>query len=282
MDIAQVNGVELEFELKGSGEPVLFIDPIVPDAFLPLMSEPALTDRFSLIRYHKRGYGGSTHTSSPVSIADHAADAAALLDYLELRRAHVAGHSSGAAIALQLAVHRPQLVHTLVLLEPTLFTVPSASALFAKAGPSLEAYGAGEHEKAVLGFLSVVSGLEPDACRAVMERHVPGGLERTVRDADTAFGIELPALSAWQFGPQEASAIVQPVLSVLGSETDRLWVEVADLLQGWFPQIEKLTVMGVGHLLQMQQPEPVARGIADFWDRHPMHAPAIATMHMQG
>lgn len=139
MDIAQVNGVELEFEVKGSGEAVLFVDPIVPDAFLPLLSEPPLSDRYRLIRYHKRGYGGSTRTSSPVSIADHAADAAALLDYLEVRRAHVAGHSSGAAITLQLAVDRPQIVHTLVLLEPSLFTVPSAPALFAKAGPSLEA-----------------------------------------------------------------------------------------------------------------------------------------------
>ena len=35
-------------------------------------------------------------------------------------RAHVAGHSSGGAIALQLAVERPELVHTLALLEPSL------------------------------------------------------------------------------------------------------------------------------------------------------------------
>ena len=63
---------------------------------LPLLSEPTLADRHQLIRYHKRGWCGSTHTPPPVSIADHAADAAALLDHLGLPRAHVAGHSSGA------------------------------------------------------------------------------------------------------------------------------------------------------------------------------------------
>jgi hypothetical protein len=31
-------------------------------------------------------------------------------------------------------------------------------------------------------------------------------------------------------------------------------------------------VEGVGHLLQIQRPEPVARGIAEFFDRHPIAA----------
>ena len=82
MEIATVNGVELEYEVVGSGEPVLLISPVLADGFLPLVAEPALADRYQLIRYHKRGWVGSTHTAGPVSVADHAADAAALLDHL--------------------------------------------------------------------------------------------------------------------------------------------------------------------------------------------------------
>ena len=67
---------------------------------LPFLFEPALVDRYRLIRYHRRGQAGSTR-------ADNAADAASLLDHLSVRRAHVAGHSTGAAIALQLVLdHR--------------------------------------------------------------------------------------------------------------------------------------------------------------------------------
>jgi len=172
---------------------------------------------------------------------------------------------------MQLAIDRPDLVHTLTLLEPSLFTVPSAPALFEKSGPFLEAFGAGDHEQAVTGFLSVVSGLEPAACRAVIEENVPGGIAQAIKDADTFFGIELPSLSAWEFGPAQAKKISQPVLSVLGSETERLWVDVAKLLRSWFPQAEDLIVKGVGHLLQMQRPEPVARGVAAFLGRHPMN-----------
>src|SRR5215210_3741233 len=121
MERAKVNGVELEYEVTGTGEPVLLISPVLADGFLPLRSEPALADGHQLIRYHKRGWVGSTRTPGPVSVADHAADAAALLDHLEISRAHVAGHSSGAAVAAQLALDDPERVTTLVLLELSLF-----------------------------------------------------------------------------------------------------------------------------------------------------------------
>jgi pimeloyl-ACP methyl ester carboxylesterase len=110
MDTARINGVELEFEVVGSGVPVLLISPVLADGFLPLLSEPALADHYQLIRYHKRGWVGSTRTVPPVSIADHAADAAAILDHLDVPRAHIAGHSSGAAVAAQLAFDSPETV----------------------------------------------------------------------------------------------------------------------------------------------------------------------------
>ena len=80
MQSVNVNGVDLEYEVRGAGEPVLLIDMLIADCFVPLLAEPALADRYQLIRYHKRGWVGSTHTPPPVSIADHAADATALLE----------------------------------------------------------------------------------------------------------------------------------------------------------------------------------------------------------
>src|SRR5215217_607309 len=144
MEMTKVNGIELEYEVKGSGEPILLIGPgPIADGFLPFLSQKALVDRYRLIRYHQRGQVGSTHSHGSVSFAEHAADAAALLGDLSIRRAHVAGHSTGATIALQLAVDRPEIVHTLALLEPPLTGAPSAGAFSKKAGPALAAYGSG-------------------------------------------------------------------------------------------------------------------------------------------
>jgi pimeloyl-ACP methyl ester carboxylesterase len=270
MKTGEVNGVELEFDVVGSGEPVLLISPVLADGFLPLLFEPALAEHYQLIRYHKRGWSGSTHTLPPVSIADHATDAAALLDHLGVSRAHVAGHSSGAAVALQLALDKPEVVQTLSVLEPSLLSVPSGAAFLQQAGPVFEAYEAGDHEAAFAIFMSAVSGLDWETCRAVLNERVPGSVVQAIKDADTFFGVELPALTEWEFGAAQGAVIDQPVLSVLGSDTGPLWVEVDDRLRSWLPDVENCTIEGVGHLLHIQRPEPVARGIAQFLGRHSM------------
>ena len=270
MQSVNVNGVDLEYEVIGAGEPVLLVSPVLADGFLPLLAEPALADRYRLIRYHKRGWVGSTHTPPPVSIADHAADAAALLDHLGVPRAHIAGHSSGAAVAVQLALDHPDHVHTLMLLELSLLSVPSGEAFFTQAGPAFEAYASGDHATALAIFMGVVSGLEWTRCRALLEESAPGAVAQAIADADTFFGIELPALTDWTFGAEEAATIHQPVLSVLGSETQPLWVEVAEFLRCALPQVDECTIDGAGHLLHVQRPEPVARGMAEFLDRYPI------------
>lgn len=272
MKIAKVNGVEIEYEVTGSGEALLLISPVLADGFFPLLSERGLTDRYRLITYHKRGWAGSTSTTAPVTIADHARDAAALLEHLDIGRAHVAGHSSGGAVAVQLALDRPELVQTLALLELSLLAIPSAATLLEKAGPAFEAYGAGDHEGALAIFMSAVSGLDWAQCRVLLEKSIPGSLAQAIKDADTFFGAELPALGAWSFSAEQAATISHPVLSVFGNETEPLWVDIATLLRSWLPHVEECAITGAGHLLHIQRPRDVADGMAAFMARHPAAA----------
>ena len=270
MESVNINGVELEYEVLGAGEPVLLIDMLLADCFLPLVREPALADRYQLIRYHKRGWVGSTHTPPPVSIGDQAADAAALLDHLGVRHAHIVGHSTGAAIGAQLALDRPDVVHTLTLLEPTLVSLPRGQAFLNDAAPVFEAYASGDHPGAFAMFVAAASGLDWETCRALLEQRIPGVVAQSIQDADTFFGIELASLPAWTFGAEQAATIRRPVLSVVGAETQPLWVEIADFLRASLPYVEESTIEGVGHLLQIQEPEPVARQIVQFLRRNPM------------
>jgi pimeloyl-ACP methyl ester carboxylesterase len=279
MDRANVNGIELEYEVRGAGEPVLLIDMLIADCFVPLLPEPALAHDYQLIRYHKRGWVGSTHTPPPVSIGQHAADAAALLEHLGVRRAHIAGHSSGASIGAQLALDHPEKVHTLTLLEPTLVSLPLGGAFLKAAGPVFEAYESGDHPGAFAMFVSAASGLDWEACRALLEERIPGVVTQSIKDADTFFGVELPALADWKFGREQAAAIRKPVLSVIGAETQPLWVEIAEFLRSSLPQVEELTVEGVGHLLQIQRPEPVARGMAQFLTRNSIPGDDARRLH---
>lgn len=81
------------------------------------------------------------------------------------------------------------------------------------------------------------------------------------------FEVEWPALSAWTVGAEQAARVSQPVLSVLGAETERLWVEVADHLRRWFAQVEECRIAGVGHLLHA---EPLGACLVGFFAGHPL------------
>lgn len=269
MQTAHLGDVDLDYRIEGVGEPVLFISPVLADGFMPLLRHTVLVDRYQLIHYHRRGWVGSTHTPGPVGIEDHVDDAVALLDHLGTGPVHVVGHSSGAAVGAQLALDRPDAVRTLTLLELSLLALPEGQAFLQGAGPVFELYEGGDHEQAFAAFMSAVSGLDWTSCRAVLEARVPGVVEQSLKDADTFFGIELPSLAGWSFDAERARAMSPPVLSVLGSDTQPLWVEVAAFLRENIPQVDEVTIADVGHLLHIQDPGPVANAIADFLRSHP-------------
>ena len=149
----------LEYEANGDGEAVLLIHgALIADALLPLMREAALSDPYRPIRYRRRGHAGSDSVSGAFSIEQQAQDALALMTHLGVERAHVIGHSGGGAIAVQLAIEAPSLVHSLVLLEPAIFPAEIASTVKEMSAPSFEAYRSGDAAKAADRFPGMVSG----------------------------------------------------------------------------------------------------------------------------
>ena len=99
MERVALDGVEIEYEVTGAGEPVLLIHgSVIAEGGKPLMSALALADRYQVIRYHRRGYLGSSLPGGPVSMARQAADARALLQHLGVDKAHIVGHSYGGSV----------------------------------------------------------------------------------------------------------------------------------------------------------------------------------------
>jgi pimeloyl-ACP methyl ester carboxylesterase len=270
MQSTTVNGVSLEYEVRGEGEAlVLSHCGFVADSYAPLMDQPALS-AYRRIRYHRRGYAGSTHTDGPVTIADQAADLAGLLDRLGVRRAHIAGHSISALIALQVAIDRPDLAGTLVLMEPPLRLgsgSPASEMINQRLGMGIRRYHEGDRAGAVDGFLTPLFG---QGYREVLERVLPGSWAQAVGEADTFFGVEFPSIQQWPFGAEEARRITVPVLSLAGTESTPTVAEFEQLLREWFPQVEIVRVPGVNHMLHMMRPQLVAETVADFLARHPL------------
>lgn len=269
MQLADIRGEKLEHEDRGDGEPVLLIHgALIAGSFLPLMDEPSLAN-YRLIRYHRRGYAGSTGAEGPPStyIEQAAADATALLQHLRVERAHIVGHSNGGLVALQLMLDEPDLVHSVVLLEPALVMTPGGREHAKNLIPVVKRYREGNVDGAVDGFMQEVAGPE---WRREITHTVPGGPDQAVQDAATFFELEFPAVGRWEFDEEKAKKIEQPILYVRGSESLSFIQEGRDLVHTWFSQAEDHLVQGVNHNLQMQDPLSVAEGIASFLKRHPI------------
>jgi pimeloyl-ACP methyl ester carboxylesterase len=273
MERAAFEGIELEYEVRGAGDPVLLIHPgHFADWFTPLLDEPALTDHYRVLMYHRVGCAGSSHIAGPVSLAQHAAHCRSLMRYLGIERAHVVGHSSSGNVALQLALDAPDAVHSLAILEPALYSVPSAETSRRFVGSAVQLYRAGDKAAAIDTFLQGVCG--PDY-RAVLDQVLPGAFDQHVADADTFFGHEMPALQQWVFTQEEAKRIIQPVLAVVGARSlafDPIWGERQQLLLDWLPNVEPFVLPDATHLLQIENPRGMADGLVAFFARHPLLA----------
>ena len=275
MDRARLNGVELEYEFHGDGEPVLLIHPgIFADWFTPLFEQPSLASRYRLIHYHRAGCMGSSRLAGPVSLAQHARHARLLLEHLGFVAAHIVGHSSSANVALQLALDAPEVAQTLALLEPAFMMVPSAATSRVFVGSAVQRYRDGDRAGAIDIFLRGVCG--PNY-RSVLDLVLPGAFKQAVADADTFFQQEMPALQQWSFSRDDAQRILQPVLAVVGGrslELDPIWAERHQLLLDWLPRVEPAIVPDATHLLEVENPHGVAEALASFFARHPL---AVAT-----
>jgi pimeloyl-ACP methyl ester carboxylesterase len=129
MQTIDLDGTVLAYSDLGSGSSVLLIhgSGAYSELFEPMLGE--LPDGVRAIAYDRRGFGASPGRLAR-RLGEHVDEAAALLQALDAAPATVVGSSSGGVLALRLAVARPELVKSLVLIEPAyqMALVPSASA----------------------------------------------------------------------------------------------------------------------------------------------------------
>ena len=75
----------------------------------------AFKRQFRVITFDNRGVGGSSHLPGPITIEAMVSDTLALLDHLEIGRAHILGYSLGGIVAQEIAISHPERVSKLIL-----------------------------------------------------------------------------------------------------------------------------------------------------------------------
>ena len=140
-EYAQVNGIDLYYEIHGSGTPLVLLHGGYVDSDMWRIETAMLSHHYQVIEIDSRGHGRSTDGTVPITYELMTRDTLALLDQLNIDNAHFVGWSDGAVIAAQVAAFYPERMNKLVLIGSafgsdtyvsTFSTVLNSEALFTR------------------------------------------------------------------------------------------------------------------------------------------------------
>jgi pimeloyl-ACP methyl ester carboxylesterase len=115
MPTVDVDGVTINYDVQGDGEPLLLIPYLSADHACYAFQLPAYTEHFACISVDLPGSGESDKPPGPYSTATYADQLAGFLGAIDVERAHVAGVSLGGAVGTHLAARHPGRVRSLSL-----------------------------------------------------------------------------------------------------------------------------------------------------------------------
>jgi pimeloyl-ACP methyl ester carboxylesterase len=254
---AKANGIDLYYELEGSGEPLALVHGSWGDATSWRLVVPGLAEHFQVLAYDRRGHSRSDRPDGPGSVDEDGDDLAALLDVLDLAPAHVVTNSWGGNIALRLATRRRDVFRSLSCHEPPLWSLlegdlDSQETLQAGAR-SLEEVGrrvaAGDHEGAARQFVNEVA-FGPGA----WEDELPAEMRAVFVQNALTFLDERQDPDQLDVDVDTLTHLDVPVRLTEGSESPPVFPRVIDRLAELIPRVTRETIHGAAHVPQLSTP----------------------------
>jgi pimeloyl-ACP methyl ester carboxylesterase len=250
MEKINVNGIQLAYDRRGKGTPLVLLHGYPLDHHLWDELAPLLEDTFDLILPDLRGFGESSTIDSFYAMEDYASDLAELLDYLGISKTALAGHSMGGYVALAFARLYSERVSGLGLVSSQVL----ADSEERKQGRYKSAAEVAEH-----GIASVVEMMTPkftsdeglqEFARESMERQQPaayiGALKAMAERVDSS-----PLLSSFNF----------PVVIVHGDADALIPIDRAREVKAALPQAHLVEISGAGHMPMMEAKEQTAEAL---------------------
>jgi pimeloyl-ACP methyl ester carboxylesterase len=264
MPSIEINGVTIYYEESGSGTPLVFSHEFAGshESWEPQVRYFAR--RYRVITYNHRGYPPSTVPDDPAAYSEEhlVADLRALLDALNIERAHIAGLSMGGAVALKFAIAHPD---------------RCIGAVVAGAGS-----GADNHEEWVRNGLVTARHFEDEwestagayadgPARVQLRQKDPRGWQEfadqflnhsATGSANTFRGVQLKRRTIYEV-ERELALLQVPVLIMVGDE-DEPCLKPALFMKQHIPNSGLVMFPRSGHAINLEEPALFNQFVMEF------------------
>ncbi len=256
MSRARLNGIEIDYEISGSGWPVLLSHGYSATRRMWDGQHRALGDRYQVISWSMRGHG---QTESPADPSQYSAgltiaDMRALLHHVGVERAVIGGLSLGGYASLDFYVAHPEMVRALVICD----SGPGYRNAEARA-----AWNQRAHERAAeleARGLDALSGRSREMREAMGEHRSAQGLAHAARGMLAQEGSRvIDALAG----------VRVPTLIIVGDQ-DQPFIAPCEYMAKKIPGARLEVIAGAGHSSNLDQPEAFNRVLRDFLDGLPV------------
>ncbi len=258
----QINGANIYYEEYGAGqETIVFSHGLLWSGLMFYDQIAALKNQYRCITFDFRGQGQSEVTQSGYDIESLYADAVALIEVLGCSPCHFVGLSMGGFVGLRVAIRRPDLLKSLILIETSSDPEPKENI--------------GRYR--ILNFVARWIGLRAVADRVMeimfgqkflndpervhlkrewKERMVANhriGITRAVSGVITRDGVT-----------EQLDKIGVPTLIIVGDQDVATVPAKAELIHAGIPNSKLVVIPGAGHTSTVEEPVAVTAAMAEF------------------
>ncbi len=252
-----INGIDLQYEIHGSGSPLLLIHGLGMDHSMWDVQISDFSQDHQVISYDLRGHGQSGSPDFPYSIDLLADDLDQFLHFLGLRKASFLGLSLGGRILLRFALKYPKEITAIILADAQSETPPESSRRFSALAEFTRREGIGRAAEEFFSIPALQGLAKRNPQRFVQEK------ERFLRSSARGFANSCLAIAAMTSLTEDLEAIQVPTLALAGEE-DEAYLPYLEIYAEKIRGCRKETIPRAGHLSNLENPGAFNKAVLTF------------------
>ena len=260
MPLLRRGGVDLYYEVRGSGRPVMLVAGLAADSSYWTPVVDALAGRCQVILVDNRGCGRTTPPGAPTSIGAMADDCMALARHLGIARVSLVGHSMGGMIVQDCAARHPDAVDRLVLVATGAKASARDNDLFASWAALFPAIDRGLWFRNLFHWVFAPRFFDDRNAVAALVQLAAG---YPYQQTPEALANQVRAIAAFD-GTGALASIRAPTLVLAGTEDLLFPVAASAAFAQSIPHTTFTAVDGAAHSIPMELPQEFTRQVLAF------------------